>query len=208
MSRLFAALIGRNFQTVLISNLIANSTREHLPDGLSNDLHLRKRESVPTRKIARRASRRDVALDVRLVVVNSVQSTRQISGPTMNARLHDQGQYFGRRHVTGINSLVGFAQKHGAAFVCLGVPLVACFGFCALIVSHLDPSIASVVAATLAFSVALAALIGKAKWTTFVPHEKVGCRWKHLAAPMALTSCVGVVGVAVHSPIIKTFHTL
>ena len=188
--------------------MIASSILEHLPDDFADDLHLIKRESITTSKVARCAGRCDVSFDVRLAVVNSVQSTRKIGGSTMNAWLHDQGQYFGRRHVAGINSLVGFAQKHGTAFVRLGVLLIACLCLGALLVSHLAPSVAAIVATTLAFSVALAALISQAKWTTLVTHEKVGCRWKHLAAPMALTSYVGVVGVAVHSPIIKTFLTL
>jgi hypothetical protein len=188
--------------------LTASSILEHLPDGLSNDLHLSKCESIPTRKVARRTGRRDVAFDVRLAVVNSVQPTRQISGSAMNAWLHDKGQYLGSRHVAGINSLVGFAQKHGAAFVRFGVLLIACLCLGALLVSHLAPSITSVVAATLALFMALAALIGKAQRTAFVSHEEVGCCWQHLAAPMALASGVCVVGVAVHSPIIKTFRTL
>lgn len=189
-------------------NLTESSILEHLPDGPSNDLHLSKRKSIPTRKVAGRAGRRNVSFDVRLAVVNSVQSTRKIGGAAMNAWLHDQGQYLGRSHVAGINSLVGFAQKHGASFVRLGVPLVACLGFCALIVSHLEPSIASVVTATLAFFVAFAALISQSERTTLVPHEKVGCRWQHLTTSMALASGVCVVGVVVHSPIIKTFRTL
>lgn len=126
----------------------------------------------------------------------------------MNAWLHDQGKYFGCRHVASINSLICFAQKHGTAFVRLGVLLIACLCFGTLLVSHLAPAVAAIVASTLAFSVALSALIGKAKWTTFVTHEELGCRWKHMTAPMALASRVGVVGVAVHSPIIKTFRTL
>ena len=125
----------------------------------------------------------------------------------MNARLHDQSQYFGCRHVAGINSLVGFAQKHCAAFVSLGVALVACLCLGTLLVSHLPPSVAAIVAATLAFQMAFPALVGQAKRSASVAQKEVRRRWQHLVAPMALACRDGIVWVAVHAPIIKTFPT-
>jgi len=144
---------------------------------------------------------------VRLAVVDSVQSTWNVCGAAMNARLHDHGQDFFCRHVAGINSLIGFAKEYCAALVRLGVSLVASLCLGALLVSHLAPSITAIVAATLAFTMAFAALVGQAKRSAFVAHEKIGRCWQHLIASIALARGCCVVFVGVHSPIIKTFPT-
>lgn len=125
----------------------------------------------------------------------------------MNARLHNQGQYFGCCHVAGINSLVCFSQEYCAAFVRFGIALVACLCLGALLVSHLPPSVAAIVAATLAFTMAFPALVGQSKRSTFVAHKEVRRCLENLTAPIALASRECVVWVAVHAPIIKTFPT-
>ena len=141
-------------------------------------------------------------------VVDSVQSTWNVCGAAMNARLHDHGQDFFCRHVAGVNSLIGFAQEYCAAFVRLGVSLVASLCLGALLVIHLAPSITAIVSATLAFTMTFTALVGQAKRSAFVAHEKISRCWQHLIAPIALACGFCVVWVDVHSPIIKTFHTL
>ena len=125
----------------------------------------------------------------------------------MNTWLDNQFENFGGRHVTSIDLLISLTKKHSTSFVCLSISLIArlCFGF--LAVGHLLPAVCSVIASSLARSMAFLALVSQAKCSALVESEKIACCWEHLVASMALPGFFGVILVNIHSPIIKTFHT-
>jgi len=118
----------------------------------------------------------------------------------MNARLNNQCQNFCRCHVARVNPFIRFAKKYGAAFIRFTIFLVACFCFGALLVSHLAPSVAAIVSATFAFTVAFAALVGQAKRSGLVTQKEVSRCRQNLLAPVTLPGIGGVVCVNVHCP--------
>lgn len=118
----------------------------------------------------------------------------------MNTWLHNQRQHFGGCHIASVNSLIGFAKEHGAAFVSFCISLIAFFGFDLLIIGHELPTIWSIVTTALAFPVTFFAFIRQTQWSGFVTQKEVSRCRQNLFAPMALTCFSSVVCIDVHCP--------
>jgi len=94
------------------------SCRHYFFNDCSDQEHFLLSESVSTRKVAWGAARTNIASDVRLCVVDSIQSPWGFDRTAIGAWLANNRQYFGGRHVALVNFLVCLPKIDSAAFLC------------------------------------------------------------------------------------------
>ena len=93
------------------------SCRHYFFNDRSDQEHFLLSKSVPASKIAWGAARTNIASDVRLCVVDSIQSPRGIGRPAIGAWLTNNRQDFGGRHIALVNSPVRLPKIDGSAFL-------------------------------------------------------------------------------------------
>lgn len=158
---------------------------DHGPDNSSDALHLIKRKPIPARKVAGRARRDNVPLNVRLVVIYAVKPAWVICGAAMSAGLTDKLNDFGNTQVARINSLVGFPKEDRATLNGFVVFLHNCTAAQFLFRRHCGPPFRSAVAPFLSCGVTFSALVGKAKRAGSIAQKVVSSSRHLLFTPMA-----------------------
>ena len=158
------------------------SCRHYFFNDRSDQEHFLLSESVSTSKIAWGAARTNIASDVRLCVVDSIQSPWRIGRAAIGAWLTNNRQDFGGRHIALVNFLVRLTKIDGAAFFSSLVSKLARGFFYFLLGRRVSPSLIALAAHRASGLVALPALVRKAKKSSGITDEMLTSRRKRFLA--------------------------
>lgn len=148
----------------------------YLTNGCADNIHFGSGEAISARKIARRASRPYIALDVREGIVDAIKTSIFSCCSAVSTWHFDHRQNLHRGKVASINPLVSLAQESRPSALCLVPSPHTCFPRSLLLWRQVRPALFAPVAAFLSDAMAFPAFIRNAARSAFVCAKKLGGR--------------------------------
>lgn len=164
----------------------------YLRDDRSDAAHFGNAEAVAAHNVAVGAGDLDVALNVRLCIVDPVEPSINLDGPAIDARVVNHSGDLSRAKVARINPLVSLAEKDGPASRCAAVFQIAGLRRETLRRGHVGPSLRAAITPLATGAVAELALVASPLFSGAVGNELIE---RHFQFATMAGSHVGTVAV-------------